>query len=95
MVLAAAVVSCSADRARCGEETERAVGAYGQGVAEAMQEIHAGGPTIYAWGLHPRGGVDPETGLALKFVAGDAVDPGTLWRIRGHNEAVRAYCGLE
>jgi hypothetical protein len=94
LVLAALALSCSATQPSANKDREWLIEAYRRGVAEAMREIRAGEPTIYAFGLLTPSGIEPRTGLTYKAVAGDAVDPDTLWRIRGHNDAIRAYNGV-
>jgi hypothetical protein len=94
-VLLAAVpcVSCTAQRSRQPAGGGRFFDAYREGVTEATREIREGRPTIHVFGLHPQTGRDGETGLPCRAVATDAVDPATIWRVRGHNDAVRAWLG--
>ena len=95
LVLGTLAASCAAPQSdKRDEQVQAVIERYRQGVAEAMREIRAGEPTVYTFGVSGAAGVDPETGLARKPVATDAVDAGTLWRIVGHNDAARAYRGL-
>jgi hypothetical protein len=95
IVVAAICVSCGAThREGADDVSAKAIASYREGMAEAMREIRAGDPTIYTFGLNNPGGVDPQTGLRYQRVGGDAADPGMLWHVLGHNDAVKAYRGV-
>src|SRR3982750_2046772 len=89
-LLAIPSLSCAPTR-RSETQESVTIESYRQGVAEAMQEIRAGKPTIYSFGLNTPPGADRETGLPYKRVGTDVVGSDLLWRVLGHNDAVKSY----
>ena|SRR5690242_17545678 len=94
-VLSALGMSCAANRPeRPAPDLAQVISAYRRGVADAARELHAGEPSIYGFGKYDAEGVDGETGLPYRSLAGDAVPPDLVWRVMGHNDTIRAYQGL-
>lgn len=74
----------------CNGSLDPTLRQYQQGVAEAVREIALDDMTIYTVGW-PQSGNDPETGLPLKVIGGDAVDLFLLLRMEAHNHVIRRY----
>src|SRR5688500_1746228 len=63
---------------------------YDRGVQAANQQIFAGTPTIWTYGLNPEPAVG---GFQAEAVAGCSPSPERLAEIRGHNDRIRAHYG--
>ena len=94
LVLSMLSISCTTTHPGNSAIAAGTFDAYRQGMADALQEIRAGNPTIYTFGLNTPPGVDQKTGYRFKRVGTDVAATELLWRIIGHNDAIRAYGGV-